>query len=82
MGSLLQPSPAIEERSSNLRPILLGVAQVVVVAAKRFHLRGYGTTWQLSAGHDDSRGLASRVGIHDSNSPDSICHSGRFLSLP
>jgi hypothetical protein len=31
MGSLLQPSPATEERSSNLRPILLGLALVVVV---------------------------------------------------
>jgi Protein of unknown function (DUF2393) len=31
MGSLLQPTPAIEERSSNLRPILLGLTLVVVV---------------------------------------------------
>src|SRR6185437_16400741 len=31
MGSLLQPSPAIEEHSSNLRPILLGLAVVIVV---------------------------------------------------
>ena len=31
MGSLLQPSPATEERSSNLRPILLGLTLVVVV---------------------------------------------------
>ena len=31
MGSLLQPSPATEERSSNLLPILLGLALVVVV---------------------------------------------------
>ena len=31
MGSLLHPSPATEERSSNLRPILLGLTLVVVV---------------------------------------------------
>jgi hypothetical protein len=31
MGSLLQPSPAIEDDSSNLRPILLGLAVVIVV---------------------------------------------------
>lgn len=31
MGSLLQPAPPIEERSSNLRPILLGLVLVVVV---------------------------------------------------
>jgi hypothetical protein len=31
MGTLLQPSPATEERSSNLRAILLGLALVVVV---------------------------------------------------
>ena len=33
MGSLLQPSPATDERGSNLRPILLGLALVVVVVA-------------------------------------------------
>jgi hypothetical protein len=33
MGSLLQPSPATDERSSSLRPILLGLALVVVVVA-------------------------------------------------
>jgi hypothetical protein len=31
MGSLLQPTPAIEERSSNLGPILAGLALVIVV---------------------------------------------------
>jgi Protein of unknown function (DUF2393) len=31
MGSLLQPSPATDERSSSLRSILLGLALVVVV---------------------------------------------------
>ena len=31
MGGLLQPVPALEERSSNLRPILLGLTLVVVV---------------------------------------------------
>jgi Protein of unknown function (DUF2393) len=31
MGSLLQPTPSIEEHSSNLRPILLGLVLVVVV---------------------------------------------------
>ena len=33
MGSLLQPSPATDERSSSLRAILLGLALVVVVVA-------------------------------------------------
>jgi hypothetical protein len=33
MGSLLQPSPATDERGSNLRPILMGLALVVVVVA-------------------------------------------------
>ncbi len=31
MGSLLQPSPATEERTSNLIPIVLGVVLVVIV---------------------------------------------------
>jgi hypothetical protein len=31
MGGLLQPAPAVEERSSNLRSILLGLTLVVVV---------------------------------------------------
>ena len=31
MGSLLQPSPATDERDSNLRPILLGLVLVVIV---------------------------------------------------
>jgi hypothetical protein len=31
MGSLLQPTPAIEERNSNLVPILVGLALVIVV---------------------------------------------------
>jgi hypothetical protein len=31
MGSLLQPTPPIEERSSNLGPILAGLALVIVV---------------------------------------------------
>jgi hypothetical protein len=33
MGSLLQPAPATDKDSSNLRPILLGLALVVVVVA-------------------------------------------------
>ncbi len=33
MGSLIQPAPAPEERDSNWRPILLGVALVIVVVA-------------------------------------------------
>jgi hypothetical protein len=41
MGSLLQPSPATEERSSNLLPILLGLTLVVVVVGiGAFLLRG------------------------------------------
>jgi hypothetical protein len=31
MGSLLQPTPSIEERSSNLGPILAGLVLVIVV---------------------------------------------------
>src|ERR1700693_5171772 len=31
MGSLLQPSPASEDAKSNLRPILLGLALVLMV---------------------------------------------------
>jgi hypothetical protein len=31
MGSLLQPTPAIEERNSNVVPILVGLALVIVV---------------------------------------------------
>ena len=31
MGSLLQPTPAVEERSSNLVPILVGLVLVIVV---------------------------------------------------
>lgn len=33
MGSLIQPAPATEERDSNWRPILLGVALVAAVVA-------------------------------------------------
>jgi Protein of unknown function (DUF2393) len=40
MGSLLQPTPSIDERSSNLRPILLGLVLVVaVVGIAAFLLR-------------------------------------------
>ena len=40
MGSLLQPTPALEERSSNLGPILAGLALVIlVVGISAFLLR-------------------------------------------